>query len=199
MRLPRYARNDRILIIQQAREVAKDERNNMGLNQIADLSRETLEAMLLDFSKNWLAHDGLWFQAVEKQYGMTKAIELDTEAWEKFTVIEAKRIMKLHKIEPDSGLEGLKKALGYRLYAVLNEQEIRNETDSSFEFFMVDCRVQSARHRKEMPLFPCKSVGIVEYTGFAETIDARIKTEVICCPPDKEAGPGQYCGWRFSI
>ena len=171
----------------------------MGLGQLAELDRATLEKMILDFAKNWLAHDGLWFQAVEKHYGMEKAIELDTEAWEKFTVLEAKRIMELHQIPPNSGLEGLKKALGYRLYAVLNEQEIRNETEKSFEFYMVDCRVQSARHRKQLPLFPCKSVGIVEYSGFAHTVDERIKTEVLCCPPDPEAGKDHFCGWRFSI
>jgi len=50
-----------------------------------------------------------------------------------------------------------------------------------------------------MPLFPCKSVGIVEYSGFAKTIDPRIKTECIACPPDEEAGKEFYCGWRFSI
>lgn len=167
--------------------------------QLAALSRETLELMLDDFAKNWLAHDGLWFQAVEKQYGMEKAIQLDTEAWEQFTIIEAKRIMALHNIPPNSGLEGLKKALGYRLYAVLNTQEIRNETPHSFEFYMVDCRVQSARHRKGLALFPCKSVGLVEYTGFARTVDARIRTEIVCAPPDPQAGQGHFCGWRFSI
>lgn len=171
----------------------------MGSEILKELSRERLEAMLLDFAKNWLAHDGLWFQAVEKQFGMTKAIELDTEAWEKFTVIEAKRIMALHNIETNSGLEGLKKALGYRLYAVLNQQEVRHETADSFEFYMIECRVQTARERQKMPLFPCKSVGIVEYSGFAKTIDSRIKTEVIGCPPDPQAGKEFYCGWRFSI
>jgi hypothetical protein len=168
-------------------------------SHLKDIDRETLEGMLVDFAKNWLAHDGLWFQAVEKHTDMQTAIALDTRAWEKFTVIEARRIMKRHGIEPSSGLEGLKKALGFRLYAVLNEQAIRNETENSFEFYMVDCRVQSARHRKQLPLFPCKSVGIVEYTEFARTIDPRIKTEVICCPPDPEAGKDHYCGWRFSI
>ena len=167
--------------------------------QLAGLSRETLEGMLEDFAKNWLAHDGLWFLEVEKKSGMETAIELDRNAWEKFTVIEAKRIMARHGIQPGSGLEGLKKALRYRLYACLNEQEVRNETESSFEFYMVDCRVQSARERKNLPLFPCKSVGIVEYSKFAETIDARIKTECLCCPPDEAAGKGHYCGWRFSI
>ncbi len=167
--------------------------------QLATLSRETLESMLEDFAKNWLAHDGLWFQAVEKQYGMEKAIQLDTEAWEQFTIIEAKRIMALHDIPANAGLDGLKKALGYRLYAVLNTQEIRNETPNSFEFYMVDCRVQSARHRKGLALFPCKSVGLVEYAGFARTVDARIRTEIICAPPDPQAGQGHFCGWRFSI
>jgi hypothetical protein len=169
------------------------------MDAIKTLDRETLEAMLVDFAKNWLAHDGLWFQAVERHSDMKTAIDLDTQAWERFTVIEATRIMKLHGIAPNSGLDGLKKALQYRLYAVLNVQEIRNETENSFEFFMVDCRVQSARHRKSLPLFPCKSVGIVEYTEFARTIDPRIKTEVICAPPDPEAGKDHFCGWRFSI
>lgn len=169
------------------------------MTDLSTLSRETLESMLNDFAKNWLAHDGLWFQEVENQYGIDKAIELDTEAWAQFTVIEARRIMALHNIPPNSGLEGLKKALRYRLYALLNEQEIRNETPNSFEFYMVDCRVQSARRRKGLPLFPCKSVGVVEYAGFAKTVDPRIKTTSICCPPDPEAGKGFYCGWRFEI
>jgi hypothetical protein len=107
--------------------------------------------------------------------------------------------MARHGIEPGSGLDGLKKALGFRLYAVLNEQEVRNETDNSFEFYMVNCRVQAARDRKQMPLFPCKSVGIVEYAGFARTIDERIETECIACPPDPEAGKQFYCGWRFTL
>ncbi len=169
------------------------------MEQIKDLDREKLEGMLADFAKNWLAHDGLWFQAVERSEGMEKAIQFDTEAWEKFTEIEARRIMKRHGIPESSGLEGLKKALGFRLYAVLNKQEIRNETDDSFEFYMVDCRVQSARRRKQMPLFPCKSVGLVEYAGFAKTIDPRIETECIGCPPDPQAGQEYYCGWRFSL
>ncbi len=167
--------------------------------QIEDIPRDILEGMLVDFAKNWLAHDGLWFQAVEKSFGMKAAIKLDTQAWEQFTVIEARRIMARHGIGENSGLEGLKKALGYRLYAFINEQEIRKETADSFEFVMNDCRVQSARRRKGLAMFPCKEVGVVEYRLFAETIDKRIKTECICCPPDEAAGKDFYCGWRFSI
>ena len=167
-------------------------------DQLKNLPRETLETMLVDFAKNWLAHDGLWFQTVEQECGLETAIRLDTQAWQEFTRIEARRIMERHQIPINGGLEALKKALGFRLYAFLNEQIITEETENSFLFRMVDCRVQSARRRKNLPLFPCKSVGIVEYTEFAGTIDARIKTECIACPPD-EGERDFYCGWRFTI
>ncbi len=170
----------------------------MSVDNLKDLPKETLLGMLEDFAKNWLAHDGLWFQAVEKESDMETAIKLDAEAWKMFSRIEARRIMARHNIAENGGLEALKKALGYRLYAVLNEQAVTEETENSFVFKMVDCRVQSARKRKNLPLFPCKSVGIVEYTEFAQTIDSRIKTECIACPPDPD-GRDFYCGWKFMM
>jgi hypothetical protein len=63
---------------------------------------------------------------------------------------------------------------------------------------MNDCRVQSARKRNKLPDFPCKEVGIVEYSFFAQTIDPRIKTKCIACPPDPH--PEEfYCAWEFSL
>lgn len=168
------------------------------MSDLHELSREQLIGMLDDFAKNWLAHDGLWFQAVEQKFGMEAAIECDRNAWEKFTVIEAERIMKRHNIAQGSGLEGLKKALEYRLYARLNKQQIVEETPTSLVFRMNDCRVQSARNRKGLPDFPCKSVGIVEYTEFARTIDPRIRTTCVTCPPDKHPAE-YYCAWKFEI
>jgi len=169
-----------------------------GIVKLDDLSREQLIGMLDDFAKNWLAHDGLWFQAVEQKFGLDTAIELDRKAWEKFTVIEAQRIMRRHNIPEGSGLEGLKKALKFRLYSRLNKQEVIEETENRFLFRMIDCRVQSARKRKGLPDFPCKPVGIVEYSEFARTIDPRIRTTCISCPPDKH--PEEYfCAWAFEI
>ncbi|MFH2037312.1 MAG: DUF6125 family protein [Candidatus Zixiibacteriota bacterium] len=170
----------------------------MGIDTFKDLPKGTLLGMLEDFAKNWLAHDGLWFQEVEKQSNMDIAIELDTNAWRRFSAIEAKRIMQRHHIPENGGLEALKEALKYRLYSALNEQAIVEEGDNWFMFAMIDCRVQSARRRKNMPLFPCKSVGKVEYEVFSSTIDPRIKCEVIAAPPD-EKERDYYCGWKFSI
>ncbi|MCF7824587.1 MAG: DUF6125 family protein [Candidatus Marinimicrobia bacterium] len=168
------------------------------MTDLSHLTRTQLLGMLDDFAKNWLAHDGLWFQAVENEFGLEKAISCDAEAWRSFSVIEAKRILKRHDMEGSSGLESLKKALNYRLYARLNDQEISDESENSFVFRMKDCRVQSARKRKGLSDFPCKSVGLVEYTEFANAVDPRIKTLCIACPPD-EHPEEYYCAWRFSL
>lgn len=161
---------------------------------MSDLNREMLE----DAAKLWLAHDGLWFQEIEKAFGLAKAIELDKNAWEKFTVIEAKRFMSRHNIPANGGLPALKTALGYRLYAYVNVQDIIEESPTSFLFRMKECRVQSARQRQGMTPFPCQEVGIVEYSLFARTIDPAIETECVGCPPDPKH-VDYWCAWRFSI
>lgn len=165
---------------------------------LKQLTKDELIELLKDAAKNWLAHDGLWFQAVERKYGLETAIALDAEAWRSFTVIEAKRIMKRLGIEEGGGLPALKKALGFRLYAHINAQEIVELDEKRFVFRMNTCRVQEARKRRRLPDFPCKEVGIVEYSEFARAIDPRIETRCVACPPDPH--PDEYwCAWEFSI
>lgn len=161
-------------------------------------TQEELIELLEDAAKNWLAHDGLWFLHVEAALGMEKAIELDVRAWEQFTVIEAQRIMKRHGIEPGGGLEALEQALGYRLYAYVNQQETVRVDSHTLVFRMVDCRVQAARRRKGLPDFPCKPVGLVEYGNFAHAIDPRIHTRCLYCPPDAHPDDA-WCAWKFTL
>jgi hypothetical protein len=163
-----------------------------------DLNKEQLLDLLVDSAKNWLAHDGLWFQAVEKKFDMATAMELDGNAWEKFTQIEAKRIMRRLNMQPGGGIPALIQALKFRLYAFINVQAVSEITDKRCVFRMVDCRVQSARKRKNLPDFPCKPVGILEYEYFAKTIDPRIKTRCLACPPDPHP-EDYYCAWEFTI
>jgi hypothetical protein len=165
---------------------------------VSKLSRVELENLLVDFAKRWLAHDGLWFQQVEKYHGIDEAIKLDAGAWQHFTVIEARRIMEFLSLEEGGGMEALKKALQYRLYSFINTQEIIEKDAKTIIFKMNDCRVQSARRRKKLPVFPCRPVGLVEYSGFALTIDPRIHTKCLYCPPD-EHPEDSYCAWEFSL
>ncbi len=166
--------------------------------QLRALPREELVRIILDDAKNWLAHDGLWFQAVESASGMEAAIAADTAAWERFTVVEARRIMERLGMQPGGGIPALVEALRHRLYARLNVQEVTELSDRRAVFVMRDCRVQSARKRKGLPDFPCKSVGLVEYAGFARAVDPRIRTRCLACPPDPH-GEDAWCSWEFTV
>jgi len=162
------------------------------------VSNDMWKDLAIDFAKRWLAHDGLWFQAVERRLGIEETIEADIEAWSKQTVLEAKRIMSLLKMEPGGGLDALEQCLKYRMYAFLNEQEIIRFDEKTIIFHMNKCRVQAARNSKGMEFFGCKPVGMVEYSKFAETVDSRIKTQCIGCPPD-EIPNDWHCAWKFSL
>ena len=99
---------------------------------------------------------------------------------------------------PGGGIPALLECLRHRLYARLNTQELTERSDRRAVFVMRDCRVQSARRRKGLPDFPCKSVGLVEYAEFARAVDPRIETRCISCPPDPH-GDDMWCAWEFTL
>ena len=163
-----------------------------------DLSKDTLLKIIDMYAKAWQAMDGAYFLSLEKEFGMDVAIQMDKEAWRIFSPIEARRIMQTMDIDENGGLEALEKALNYRVYAVLNTQMSEWKDEKTLVFTMESCRIQVARNRKGLPDFPCKQVGLIEYEEFAKTIDPRIKSRCIFCPPDPHP-ENAYCKWEFSL
>ncbi len=159
---------------------------------------EKLEELIEILGVNWLAGDGVWFQAVESDHGMLDAKRCNDSCWAWFSPFEAWSVKRLLKLPEQPGIEGLKKALELRMYAKINVQSIQEEGPDSIVFRMNDCRVQAARKSKGMEDYPCKSAGMVEYKSFARAIDSRIKTECIGCPPDSHPEEW-FCAWRFCL
>ena len=164
---------------------------------LSQFSKDELIQLIEIYSKNWLAMDGVWFQSVERKLGMDEAMYHDGEAWKRFTVIEAKRIKEFLQLPDNSGIEGLEKALKLRFYANINEDRIETQ-GNTLTYTSVNCRVQRARERKGMPFHPCKSVGIIEYTEFAKTIDSRFTCECVSCYPDITDNEC-CCKWKFTL
>ena len=164
---------------------------------LSQFSKDQLIELIEIYSKNWLAMDGVWFQSIERKLGMDEAMYHDGEAWKRFTVIEAKRIKEFLKLPDNSGIEGLEKALKLRFYANINEDKIEID-GNTLTYTSVNCRVQRARERKGMPFHPCKSVGIIEYTEFAKTIDSRFTCECVSCYPDI-TDDECCCKWKFTL
>ncbi|WP_455497796.1 DUF6125 family protein [Coprobacter sp.] len=167
------------------------------MDQLEQLSKKELIELVRIFAKNMLALDGVWFQSIEAKHGMDEAIEHDRNAWRKYTVTEARRIKTFLNLPEKAGIEGLKIALDFHFNAFLNKTEVAIDADT-LVYRVVDCRVQTARRGKGMPLHPCKSVGIIEYTYFAKEIDCRFDCETISCFPDI-TDPDCACCWKFTL
>lgn len=163
---------------------------------LLEMPRAKLIELIDNVAINWLAGDGIWFQAVENSVGMYDAKRCNDTCWARFSPFEAWSIKRFLGLPDEAGIKGLKAALRFRLYARINQQSIIDEGPNSIIFQMNDCRVQSARKRKGLEDYPCKSAGVVEYRTFASTIDPRIKVECVGCPPD-EHPEEWWCAWRF--
>lgn len=165
---------------------------------LLDMEENELIELKERLAKNWLVNDGVWFQTIEQSEGLNEAKRCNDSCWAHFSPFEARTIKQRLDLGETPGLEGLKQALGFRVYESINEQSIVDEGESSFVFQMNKCRVQAARKRRGLADYPCKSAGLVEYSYFARAVDARIKTECIGCPPDDHPEEW-YCAWRFNL
>lgn len=164
---------------------------------LTDLPCEKQLQLLDNLAKYWLAQDGVWFQAVEFSEGMAQAKLCNDATWKYFSPFEAQSVKKLLGLGEHPGLKGLELALNFRIYGRINVQSTHWDKDTLI-FEMNDCRVQSARKRKGLADYPCKSAGIAEYSCFAKGIDEKIQTACLGCPPDNH--PEQwFCSWKFKI
>jgi len=168
-----------------------------GANPFENFSVEQLEALREALAKLWLGVDGLWFQAVEALEGMDAAKRVNDTCWARFAPLEARRIKAMLGLPEAGGLEALEAALRQRFGSLVNELAFEHEPDA-LVLRTVNCRVQSARRRKGLADYPCRSGGVTEFTGFARFIDARITCECLACPPDP-LPEGTYCSWRFQV
>ena len=142
--------------------------------------------------------DGVWFQSIEQTDGMDAAMLHDKNAWRRFTETEARRIKKFLDLPDQSGLEGLEKALSLRFPALANSEVKFIRNGNTLLYKMIDCRVQTARKNKGMPLHPCQSAAIIEHTYFAKIIDNRIVCETVSCYPEI-TDDSCACSWLFIL
>lgn len=188
-----------------AEDEAGDVMSNIALkrmgfqeNPFASWDTAQLETLLATLGKVWLAMDGVWFQAVEKLGGMDGAKRVNDTCWSRFAPLEALRIKAVLGLPERGGLDALEAALIHRLHSRISEVAFTREGGDTLVLRLVNCRVQSARRRKNLEDYPCKSAGMVEYENFARFIDPRFSTQCLACPPDP-LPEGDYCSWRFRL
>lgn len=167
------------------------------MKNLEDLTKEQLIELLEMSAKNLVAMDGVWFQVLEEQDGMDRAMDVDAEVWNRYPLSEGTRLKKFLDLPEHPGLEGLEQAFRLNYNSIANESSLHWEGDALI-FRIEVCRVQAARSRKGMEFHPCKPVGINEYATFARAIDDRIQTECLSCYPEITDSTCA-CAWKFTI
>lgn len=65
-------------------------------------------------------------------------------------------------------------------------------------FRVIECRVQQARLRKGLQVFPCKRVRFGYLRSFVEALNPNVEAVCKVCPPDKKP-PDFWCEWEFRL
>ncbi|MGC8600463.1 MAG: DUF6125 family protein [Nitrososphaeria archaeon] len=159
-----------------------------------DLGMEKLIELFMNNIKTVWRVDGLYFQGIEKRFGQEAAREIDRESWESIARMEAKDLKKIFRY--DGSTEDFTNMLLNTSWALYQEEKKVIEKEDEVEFYVVRCRVQEARIKKGLGVFPCKEVRYSYLKAFSDELDKNVEAEVISCPPD-EKKPDYWCGWRF--
>ena len=162
------------------------------------LPKQTLVELARMYSQNWQTLDGLWFRNVETEYGLEAATKIDLRNWEKQSVIEAKRIKKVLKLN-SGGLSSVLTVLSlmsWQLASPLFELEL--ESPERIVFYYPKCSVQESRRKQKKQVFPCKTMKLTLLSNIAKVVEPGARVKCLACPPDPH--PQEYwCKWELTL
>ena len=166
--------------------------------EIKNLSKDVLIDIIKMMGKNWLTVDGLWFQIVEREFGLETATRFDEEMWAKQSLAEARRIKKVMNITEKGPLAVARANIFLSAYfSPKFEFEIKETSPGKVIQTCIHCPNQEVRLKQGQQVFSCKKVGLTERINFAETIDKNVKVKCLVCPPDPRPD-NIWCQWEFT-
>jgi len=161
--------------------------------------KRLLDLFFLHIRNLWRV-DGLYFQGIEKNFGTEAATEIDANCWKILAKIEARDLKKTLGTEVVENVETLLYLLrntSWALYQTKKGVEVDPSKKSGI-FRVIECRVQEARLRKGLGVFPCKKVRFGYLKSFAEALNPEFEVTCNVCPPD-EKPPDFWCEWKFRL
>ncbi|MBI4287959.1 MAG: hypothetical protein HY671_05995 [Chloroflexi bacterium] len=170
----------------------------MKWEEMSQLPRETILALLNDALRNTLRIDGYWFIGMEKQFGVENAIKVDEQVWRRFGKVEASQVKANFKVDGNgiaAVVKALKLAPTWTLWGDLRIEQI-SEREAVLQ--VLKCSSQQERLKAGVGVFSCKGVEQGYFDSFAETFDPRIKVTCNFCPPEKYFET-LWCEWHFGL
>lgn len=170
----------------------------METDVLSKLSKEQLEELVRTYARNMLALDGVWFQSVERELGMDRAMRHDERVWQAFTQTEARRIKGFLAVARQAGTG----RTGAGAFAPLRGiRQPAGRTDTGKRFPDIPCGRLPGTVCTQAKRDAVASVSVRRNPRiriFRQTIDDRIVCEPVSCFP-RVSDPGCACSWRFTM
>lgn len=167
---------------------------------IETLGKEKLRELLGIENRLWLTIDGLWIQAVERELGTEKCLEMYTKIMEQNGAIEARRLLRFLGIpQGNAKIEEVITARG--IFGGGVESEYKWISDKEVILDLYNCRPQEGRKEKGQSIFPCKAMELAHLTAFTKQCNPKLKIECLFCPPDERPAdlPEKVsCRWKIT-
>ena len=117
--------------------------------------------------------------------------------WRWIEARDLKGTLGIERVENAETLLYLLRNTSWTLYQTKKAVEIDSSKNVG-RFRVVSCRVQEARLRKGLEIFPCKRVRFGYLRNFAKELNPNFEVECIVCPPD-EKPPDYWCEWEIRL
>ena len=164
----------------------------------SDYSKIPKEKLIEVCSRSLSTVDGLWFLAIEQEYGFDAALKLDMEVWRKFGLIHGRRLVKNFALKEDNPIRTLIKLIQADPLLVIYKPEVVMLTDNKAVFRCNECPTQAARIRDGKGVFPGQRVCSTMYRAYADVLDPQVNVRCLTCSPDAKS-PQYWCEWQFEI
>ncbi len=149
-------------------------------------------------SRTMYTIDGLWFLAVEEQFGFEAAFELNQKVWARCSFIHGRRLMNKLNLDGKPPLERLTSLLSADPMMSVHKGQITTPGDNILVFRCIDCPIQVARIKAGKGVYNGKPGCSLYFNAFAKLIDPRIETTCLACAPNPE-NPEYWCEWQFKL
>lgn len=149
-------------------------------------------------SRTYFTIDGLWFLAVEEQFGFETAFQMNQVVWQKASPILGRRLLKHIDTEGKSPLGILMEILHADPLMHVHRPAVVELTEKQAVFRCTECPVQTARIRDGKGVYDGIPGCSLLFDAYARIVDPRISTTCNACAPDPE-NPEYWCEWVFEL
>ena len=161
------------------------------------LERNPCEKIQELCARSFATIDGAWFITIEEKYGLAAAIEADLSAWKIYAGRHARRVLRTFGLTGND-IKTVMEAIKLDPFNSILSPEGEMVTENKGIIRFTDCVPQKARIRSGRGEFPCKPVGMVWMSEYANAVNPEMKMHCIVCPPDPHT-EHVWCEWEFML